>query len=131
MSDFENKVISLFEQLNKAIEDLSIRMDRMEQRLDSIDQRFDELEKKIDDLRADMNDEFKAVRTKMEHESGAIRDLIRRIDNRLQNVESICSQRWNIPDISDRLSVVENVVRRHSGQISLINNKLGMAVSDL
>ena len=139
MSNFEEKVISLFAQTNKAIDDLSGRVDdlsgrmdglsgrmddlsgRMEEGFKSHDQRFELLESKLDKLHEDMNDEFCAVRVEMAHESKSIRDVVNGVDSRVQNLESVCSRRWDIPDISDRLSAVEIVVPKHSGQINRIN----------
>ena len=168
MSAFEEKVTSMFGELSRSIENLSVRMDgrfdtvdqrldTVDQRLDAMDQRFDamdrrfesvdsrfesvdqrftsvdqrmdSLENKIDDLRDDMKIEFRVVRVEMEHESKEIRNLITGVDNRVGNLESLSTLRWNIPEITDRLDSVETVVAKHSGQIGRLEERYDSVAS--
>lgn len=80
--------------------------DEMREALGQINRRFDSLEKEIVD------------------NTQAICDLIYENDKkyceRLDNVESICKERWIAPDFQNRLEVVEKVVIKHTDQINTL-----------
>lgn len=96
MSGFEEKVLSSLETLTN---------------------RFDGLEKRFDEMQEYMEDEFYMVRVEIQSESDKTRKMIKDLDSRVENLESVAKERWNVNDYIARLEAVETVTTKHSGQI--------------
>ena len=94
-------------ELKETVDIIAKQMDQgfkeMRQNFSEMNQRIETMDRKFDDLKENMGIEFKAVRTEMDYGFKQVDKKIDGINERLQNVEHIVGQRWNIPDLTDRL----------------------------
>ena len=100
----EEKMVSLFEGVNK--------------RFDDVDKRFD-----------DVDTELKMIRIEMQSESARLQGSIANLDNRVCNMEILAREKWDVPELKDRMDMTEQVVSKHSDQIRVLNEKVGIAAS--
>ena len=112
----EEKMVSLFGEVNK-------RFDGIDRRFDEVDKRFEGIDKRFDDV----DTELKMIRFEMQSESSRLQESIANLDNRVSNLEILATEKWNVPELKDRMDTVEHVVSKHSEQIRALNEKVGIA----
>lgn len=119
----EQKIVSLFEENNRSMDK---RFKSIDDRFDAIDNRFDAIDNRLEDIEIDI----KAIRVEMETESKRIQDAmhkdIQRLDERVHDLELLAKEKWNVPELKDRTDVLEHVVSKHSGQIQVLNETVGI-----
>ena len=112
----EQKIVSLFEENNRS----------MDKRFKSIDDRFDAIDNRLEDIEVDI----KAIRVEMETESKRIQNAmhkdIQKLDARVHDLELLAKEKRNVPELKDRTDVLEHVVSKHSGQIQVSNETVGI-----
>ncbi len=116
--EFEEKVLS--------------KLDLIDQKFDAMDQRFDVLEQRFDAHEAKDDEHYDDTMQTLRSFDVKFRDITEKIDaldGRVQNVESIVSTRWNIPEMSARLDAVELEVRKHTGRLNLLESAKTVAVN--
>lgn len=87
--------------------------DEMREALGQINRRFDSLEKEI-------VDNTQAICDLIYENDEKYCERFDRIEKRLDNVESICKEKWIAPDFQNRLEVVKKVVIKHTDQINTL-----------
>ena len=111
---------------DKKFKSIDQRFKEIDQKFDAIDQKFDRIDQRFDDLENKMELEFKAVRIEMQCESNRICNRIDGLDSRVHNLEIMAEEKWDVPDLKDHIKMVDRVIQKHSDQISVINERLGI-----
>ena len=113
ISEFRDEMREALGQINRRFDSVGQRLDSVDQRLDSVDQRLDSMDKRMDSLEKEIVDNTQAI-------CDLIYENDKKYCKRLDNVESICKERWIAPDLQIRLEVVEKVVIKHTDQINTL-----------
>ncbi len=107
LEKLEQKIVSLFEENSRA----------MDQKFKGMDDRFDRIEERLGDVEIDI----KMICIEMQSESNRIQETIhkevQRLDDKIHDLEISDREKWNIPELKDRLDVVEHFASEHSRQI--------------
>ncbi|MCR5302186.1 MAG: hypothetical protein K6E49_07065 [Lachnospiraceae bacterium] len=123
LEKLEQKIVSLFEENDRSMDQ---RFKSIDDRFKSIDDRF----KSIDDRLEDIEIDIKAIGVEMETESKRIQDAmhneIQKLGERVHNLEVLAHEKWDVPELKDRMYVLEHVVSTHSDQIQVLNEKVGI-----
>ena len=115
-----------FKSIDQRFKEIDQKFDAIDQKFDAIDQKFDRIDQRFDDLENKMELEFKAVRIEMQCESNRICNRIDGLDSRVHNLEIMAEEKWDVPDLKDHIKMVDRVIQKHSDQISVINERLGI-----
>ena len=113
-----------FETMHKGFETMNRRFEEVDRRFEEVDKRFDAVDQRIDDLKEDMDLEFKAVRIEMDHGYKQLNNKIDGVDRRVGNLESAFRERWNVPELTEEVKTVVQVVGKHSEKIRRIEDTL-------
>ncbi len=96
------------------------RLDAMDGRLDTMDRRFDSMDQRFEGIEIDI----KMIRIEMQEESNRIKDIIhnevQRLDERIHNLEVSDREKWNVPELRDRMDMLEVIVAGHTDQIKAL-----------
>lgn len=117
--EFEEKVLSKLDYLEK-------RSDEFVTRFDSLEKRTDALEEKMLEGFDSIKCEIAAVEEEMQLNSDEINGKIKKMDERIQEMNGILIERFDLPKLSDRMDVMEYVVGKHTDQINQLNKKTGI-----
>lgn len=123
--EFETKVLSALEQIFLKFKEIDERFEQIDKRFEQIDKRFEEQEQKFE-LRFIELDKKIESKTDMLMQyiyenyqlTMQIRDKVNEMDERLQNVETIVKQRWQIPELSDKVDVLYYEVEKHTERLN-------------
>ena len=103
------------------------RFDGIDRRLDAMDQRFDGIDRRLDAMDQRLKGaeiDIKMIRIEMQEESNRIQKKIhnevQRLDDRIHNLEISDREKWNVPELRDRIDVLEVVVAGHTDQIKAL-----------
>lgn len=129
--EFETKVLSALEQIFLKFKEIDERFEQIDKRFEQIDKRFEEQEQKFE-LRFIELDKKIESKTNMLMQyiyenyqlTMQIRDKVNEMDERLQNVETIVKQRWQIPELSDKVDVLYYEVEKHTERLNDHDRKL-------
>lgn len=129
--EFETKVLSVLEQIYLKFDEIDKRFKQIDKRFEQIDKRFEEQEQKFE-LRFIELDKKIESKTDMLMQyiyenyqlTMQIRDKVNEMDERLQNVETIVKQRWQIPELSDKVDVLYYEVEKHTERLNDHDRKL-------
>ncbi len=116
---FIDAVEKRFDGVDKRLDGVDKRLDGVDKRLDDHDAHFVNIEKRLDDMQDYMKTEFQMVRVEIASE---IRRTQEPILKRLDNLEHIARQNWNVPELSDRLTAVEHEVAKHTLQLKALTS---------
>ena len=90
----------------------------MDKRFDSMDNRLDSMDKRFDSMEKENIENTQTICDLICENDKKYCERFDRIEKRLDNVESICQERWIVPDIVNRLDAVEKVITKHTEQIN-------------
>ncbi len=119
-----------FDDVDKRLDEVNKRFDEVDKRFDEVDKRFDGVETRLDGVESRLENvemEIKAIRVEADTESRSIRGMIQKLDNRIEKLETIAKEKWNIPEIGYHLDAVDIVIKKHTDQIRALNEKVGIA----
>ena len=117
--EFEEKVLSKLDSLEK-------RSDEFVARFDSLEKRTDALEEKMLEGFDSITCEIAAVEEEMQLNSNEINSKIKKMDGRIQEMNGILKERFDLPKLRDRMDAMEYVVGKHTDQINQLNKKAGI-----
>ena len=112
---FEELVLSRFDKLDERLDRVDERLAGVDERLDGIDERLDGIDEKLSkmDKKIDANhDEVMTLCRQLDQTDRMILGKVNELDQRMQCVESVLKERWDIPNMKIRLDVVENKVSK-------------------
>ncbi|MCR5221484.1 MAG: hypothetical protein K6D90_01280 [Lachnospiraceae bacterium] len=122
--EFETKVLSVLEQIYLKFDEIDKRFEQIDKRFEEQEQKFElkfiELDKKIES-RTDMLMQYIYENHQL---SMQILNKVNEMDERLQNVETIVKQRWQIPELSDKVDVLYYEVEKHTERLNDHDRKL-------
>lgn len=107
-----------FDSMDKRMDSMDTRFDAIDKRLDSVDNRLNSIDKRLDSMEKENIENTQAICDLICENDKKYCERFDRIEKRLDNVESICQERWIVPDIVNRLDAVEKVVTKHTEQIN-------------
>ncbi len=115
--DFEERFVKRIEQaLDPKFEEIGRQFDKVSERFEKVDERLDNIE--IEAI---------TLRTEVECESKRICGMIQKLDDRVCRLEGLAKANWNVPELGYRLDAVETVTKKHTDQIRVLNERVGVA----
>ena len=116
-----------FDGIDRRLDAVDQRLDGIDRRLDAMDQRFDGIDRRLDAMDQRLKGaeiDIKMIRIEMQEESNRIQKKIhnevQRLDDRIHNLEISDREKWNVPELRDRIDVLEVVVAGHTDQIKAL-----------
>ena len=111
------------------------KLDKMEKHSAEFEEKvlakFDEIDKRFEGIDKKFEGKFKELDKKIENNTDMIMNhlyvmskTMTGMDDRLRNVESIVSQRWNLPEVSERVNALEYEVAKHTDRLNDHEKKL-------
>ena len=94
--------------------------DEMREALGQINQRLESMDKRMDTMKKENVENTQAICDLIYENDKKYCERFDRIEKRLDNVESICKEKWIAPDFQNRLEVIERVVTKHTEQINTL-----------
>ncbi len=110
LEKLEQKIVSLFEENNR---NMDRRFESIDRRFESIDQRFEDIEIDIKMIRIEMQKESNRIQEKIQNE-------VQKLDDRMRRLEVSDREKWNVPELRDRVDMLERFVQKHPDRIETL-----------
>lgn len=123
MISMHDEMCTRFDAVDKRFESVDKRFEEMDKRFEEMDKRFEEkLDKRFDKFSVDISVELRNVYELIGSSHSELSKRIDKLEERVGKVETILSDRWEIPDLKFKVDAIEIEVRKHSDQIARLNN---------